>query len=60
MSFGSVFDKLKLQQAAVTLGSIIPPVLTVRQRLKLVWCPGLPLLLHGCIACLQFALCPTG
>lgn len=58
MIFGSVFDKLKLQQAAVTLGSIIPPVLTVRQRLKLVWCPGLPLLLYGCIVCLQFALCP--
>lgn len=30
MIFGSVFDKVKLQQVAVTLGTIIPPVLTVR------------------------------
>jgi hypothetical protein len=30
MIFGSVFDKMKLQQVAMTLGTIIPPVLTVR------------------------------
>lgn len=50
MIFGSVFDKLKLQQIAVTLGSIIPPVLTVRLRLNLVWRPVRAVVwVHSCI-----------